>query len=189
MSRSYEIQLYFDTGLENQVLKAWNILSLRQITTQLIKIESRPHITLLSTPFVDPLKLSIPFKTFVSNQIQPLDVTFSTIGSFPNDPTTVFLGPTPTLSLLNLQTQLSELVRREGNVEVMREFCSDSWIPHCIVAQDIPRVRMAEAFCVLRDLNLPISGCAVEIGLVEFLPDTGCAMGIFSYSLGNSSEY
>ncbi|CAL9014564.1 unnamed protein product [Prunus brigantina] len=168
MSQGYAIELYFDPALENQVLKAWNVLARRQISTQLIEIESRPHITLFSSPFIEPAKLENVIKAFASKQ-EPLALSFSSIGSFPHDNNVLFLSPTPSVSLLQFQSQLCEAVKREG-VEIGEEYRTDSWVPCCAVAQEVPKTRMAEAFCVLRDLKLPVAGYAMDIGLVEFSP-------------------
>ncbi|KAF6157318.1 hypothetical protein GIB67_004256 [Kingdonia uniflora] len=183
MSEGFAVELYFDTALENQVLKAWNALARRQISTQLIEIGSRPHITLFSTPFVDPLKLQTIIKTIASKTQEHLPLTLSTIGSFPNDGNLLFLSPTPSFALLQFHTQLCEALRRDG-VDVGRDYMTDLWVPHCAVAQDVPRNRMAEAFCILRDLKLPVSGHATDIGLVEFSP----VREIFSFTLGNVAD-
>ncbi|KAG7016175.1 WAT1-related protein, partial [Cucurbita argyrosperma subsp. argyrosperma] len=168
MSQGFAIELYFDPALENQVLKAWNVLARRQISTQLIEIESRPHITLFSSPFLEPTKVESIVKNFASKQ-EPLPLSLSSIGSLPSDNNVLFLGPAPSISLLQFQSQLCEAMRKEG-IEIGEEYRPGSWIPHCSVAQEVPRARMAEAFCVLRDLKLPVSGYAIDIGLVEFSP-------------------
>lgn len=182
MSQGYAIELYFDPALENQVLKAWNVLARRQISTQLIEIESRPHITLFSSPFIEPAKLENVIKAFASKQ-EPLALSFSSIGSLPHDNNVLFLSPTPSVSLLQFQSQLCEAVKREG-VEIGEEYRTDSWVPYCAVAQEVPKTRMAEAFCVLRDLKLPVAGYAMDIGLVEFSP----VRELFSFVLGNTVE-
>ncbi|KAF9626344.1 hypothetical protein IFM89_032193 [Coptis chinensis] len=182
MSQGFAIELYFDPALENQVLKAWNVLSLRQITSQLIKIESRPHITLFSIPFLELPKLKEVLKSFASTQ-EPLSLTFSSIGSFESTGNTLFLSPTPTLSLLRFQMQLWDELKKV-NIEIGEEYCPDSWVPQCIVAQDVPKNRVAEAFSVLRDLKLPVNGCGMDIALVEFSP----VREVFSFALGNAAE-
>lgn len=182
MSQGYAIELYFDPALENQVLKAWNVLARRQISTQLIEIESRPHITLFSSPFIDPAKLETVVKSFASKQ-EPLPLSFSSIGSLSSDNNVLFLSPTPSMSLLQFQSQLCDAMRKEG-IEIAEEYRQDSWLPYCAVAQEVPRTRMAEAFCVLRDLKLPVTGYVMDIGLVEFSP----VRELFSFVLGNSVE-
>lgn len=182
MSQGYAIELYFDPALENQVLKAWNVLARRQISTQLIEIESRPHITLFSSPFIDPAKFESVVKSFAA-KLEPLPLSFSSIGSLPNDNNVLFLAPTPSISLLQFQSQLCDAMKKEG-IEIGEEYRPDSWIPHCLVAQEVPKSRMAEAFCVLRDLKLPVTGYAMDIGLVEFSP----VRELFSFVLGNTVD-
>lgn len=182
MSQGYAIELYFDPALENQVLKAWNVLARRQISTQLIEMESRPHITLYASPFVDPVKLQSITKTIASKQ-EPLQLSLSTIGCLPNDNNVLFLSPTPSLSLLQFHAQLCDAMKKEG-IEISEEYRPDMWIPHCAVAQEVPKSRMGEAFSVLRELKLPVTGYAMDIGLVEFSP----VRELFSFVLGNAVE-
>ncbi|KAK6155167.1 hypothetical protein DH2020_009415 [Rehmannia glutinosa] len=178
MSQGYAIELYFDPALENQVLKAWNVLARRQISSHLIEIESRPHLTLFSTPFIDIAKLENILRNFAAKQ-EPLALCLSSIGSFPNDNNVLFLGPTPSLSLLQFHSQLSDAIKKEG-IEIGVEHRPDTWIPYCPVAEDVPKTRMVEAFTVLRDLKLPVSGYAMEISLVEYPP----VRELFSFTLG-----
>ncbi|XP_010528271.1 PREDICTED: uncharacterized protein LOC104805409 [Tarenaya hassleriana] len=181
MSAGCAIELYFDPALENQVLKAWNVFARRQISTKLIDTESRPHIALFSTAIIDSTKLESVVKAFASKQ-EPLSLSFASIGSFPCDNNVLFLSPTPSLSLLQLQIQLCDALKREG-VEIGEDYRADSWIPFCPVALEVPKARMAEAFSVLRDLKLPVNGYCMEIGLVEFSP----VREIFSFALGNNT--
>ncbi|CAA0820211.1 RNA ligase/cyclic nucleotide phosphodiesterase family protein [Striga hermonthica] len=178
MSQGYAIELYFDPALENQVLKSWNILARRQISTQLIEIESRPHLTLFSSPFVDITKLETVLRNFCSKQ-EPLPLCFSSIGSFPSENNVIFLGPTPSLSLLQFHSQLCDSMKKEG-IEIGEEFRPEKWIPHCSVAEDVHRGRLVDAFNVLRDLKLPVSGYAMEVSLVEYPP----VRELFSFNLG-----
>ncbi|CAE6070931.1 unnamed protein product [Arabidopsis arenosa] len=181
-SQGYAIELYFDPSLENQVLKAWNVFARRQISTNLINNESRPHITLFSTSFIDSTKLEPILKSFSSKQ-EPISLSFSSIGSFSNNNNALFLSPTPSLSLLQLQVQLCEVVKKEG-FEIGEEYRVDSWVPFCPVAVDVPKSRISEGFLVLRDLKLPVNGYAMDIGLVEFSP----VREVFSFGLGNNLE-
>ncbi|KAK1316150.1 hypothetical protein QJS10_CPA05g01910 [Acorus calamus] len=189
---SYSIELHFDPALENQILKAWNALARRQISSRLIEIESRPHITLLSLPVSsDPSKPSPPplstlqqLLKLISSKSEPLPLTFSSIGTFPSASDSdglLFLGPAPTFPLLHLHSQLVESLKKESWA-VTEGYGQGAWVPHCAVARDVARARVAEAFCVLRDLKLlPVSGCAMDVGLVEYSP---AAREVFSFPLG-----
>ena len=98
----------------------------------------------------------------------------------------LFLAPTPSAALLGLHAQLCELLRKDAGVEVPDAFRPDHWVPRCAVAVDVPRGRMAEAFCVLRELKLlPVSGYGMDIALVE----VGAAVReLVSYPLGGSGS-
>ncbi|KAG0472073.1 hypothetical protein HPP92_016619 [Vanilla planifolia] len=188
--QGYALELYFDPALENQVLKAWNALARRQISTKLIEIESRPHITLLSAPSLDPARLLSAVRSLAS-RLEPFPVSLSSIASFPQSSSpspssgggVLFLAPTPTSALLGLHTQLCEVLKKEG-IEAAEEYQPDSWVPNCPVAVDVPRGRIGEAFCLLRDLKLPVCGYAMDIGLVEFSP----VREIFSFPIGGDAE-
>ncbi|XP_073011494.1 uncharacterized protein [Typha latifolia] len=180
----YSIELYFDPALENQVLKAWNALARRHITTHLIDISSRPHLTLLSFSSLDLHRLLSPLRS-LSSRLDPLPLSLSSVAAFPSSSSSVgggvlFLSPTPSAALLGVHAQLCEVLKKEG-VEIPEGFKPDSWVPHCDVGQDVPKSRIGEAFCVLRDLKLPVSGYAVDIGLVELSP----VREICSFPLGD----
>ncbi|XP_027923528.1 uncharacterized protein LOC114181307 [Vigna unguiculata] len=183
MAEGFAIELYLDPALENQVLKAWNILARRQITTHLIEMESRPHITLFSAPFLEPSKLESLLRTFASKH-DPLFLSFSSVGTFPNHADNLlFLAPTPSLSLLQFQSHLCDAIRKEG-IEISDDFAFNSWIPYCSVAHHVPKNRMPEAFSLLRELKLPVSGYATEIALVQFSP----VRELFSFVLSNNVD-
>ncbi|XP_051114530.1 uncharacterized protein LOC127240104 [Andrographis paniculata] len=168
MSEYYVIELNFDPALENQVLKAWNVLARRHISTHLIEIGSRPHVNLFTIPFVEITKLENILKSFAAKQ-EPISLSFSSIGSLPSDNNVLFLGPTPSLSLLQFHSQLFDILKKEG-VEIEDEYRPDRWIPYCPVAEEVEKTRIVEAFTVLRDQKLSVSGYATEISVVEYTP-------------------
>jgi hypothetical protein len=198
----YAVELYFDPALENQVLKAWNALARRQLSSRLIDTASRPHLPLLQLPTTalplggDPLHRLAPSLRAFASRLDPLPIALSSLAALPasssrsssspaqHDPGVLFLAPTASTALLGLHAQLCELLRKDMGVEVPDAFRSDHWIPRCAVAVDVPRGRMAEAFCVLRELKLlPVSGYGMDIALVEV---TQTVRELVSYPLGGS---
>ncbi|KAI4990744.1 hypothetical protein ZWY2020_039115 [Hordeum vulgare] len=171
-SGHYAVELYFDPALENQVLKAWNALARRQLSSRLIDTASRPHLPLLHLPAAalpDPLRLA-PALRALASRIDPLPLALSSLASPPSslDAGVLFLSPTPSAALLGLHAQLCELLRKDTGLEVPDGFRPDNWVPRCAVAVDVPRGRMAEAFCVLRELKLlPVSGYAAVLEPIE----------------------
>ncbi|KAH1055106.1 hypothetical protein J1N35_033171 [Gossypium stocksii] len=71
-------------------------------------------------------------KSFVSKQ-EPLPLSFSSFGTFPNEKNHLFLAPAPTMALFQFQAQLCEAIKKEG-IEIGQEFKADAWIPYCAVA-------------------------------------------------------
>ncbi|XP_062194548.1 uncharacterized protein LOC133897747 [Phragmites australis] len=195
----YAVELYFDPALENQVLKAWNALARRQLSSRLIDTASRPHLPLLHLPAAalppghgDPLLRLAPSLRALASRLDPLPLALSSLAalpsfsssSVPHDPGVLFLAPTPSAALLGLHAQLCELLRKDAGVEVPDAFRPDHWVPRCAVAVDVPRGRMAEAFCVLRELKLlPVSGYGMDIALVEV---GATVRELVSYPLGGS---
>lgn len=180
MSQVYAIELYFDQGLENHVLKAWNVLSRRQLSTKLMESGSRPHLTLFSSHFVDIAKLEDILRNFASKQ-GLLPLSLSSVGILPNENNVLFLGPTPSVALLQFHSQLCDAMKKEG-IEIGEDYRPDNWIPYCPVSwvEEVPKNRVAEGVTVLRDLKLPFNGFAIHIAVVEYLP----ARELFSFSLG-----
>ncbi|OEL31306.1 hypothetical protein BAE44_0007676 [Dichanthelium oligosanthes] len=199
----FAVELYFDPALENQVLKAWNALARRQLGSRLIDAAARPHLPLLHLPAAalpppgtgavggDPLLRLAPSLRALASRLDPLPLALSSLAalpasassSSPND-NVLFLAPTPSAALLGLHAQLCELLRKDAGVEVPDAFRPDHWVPRCAVAVDVPRGRMAEAFCVLRELKLlPVSGYGMDIALVEV---GATVRELVSYPLGGS---
>ncbi|KAG8050557.1 hypothetical protein GUJ93_ZPchr0009g943 [Zizania palustris] len=184
----YAVELCFDPALENQVLKAWNAMARRQLSSRLIDAASRPHLPLLHLPATalpDPLRLA-PSLRALASRLDPLPLALSSLASPPSplDAGVLFLAPTPSAALLGIHAQLCELLRKDAGVEVPEEFRPDHWVPRCAVAVDVPRGRMAEAFCVVRELKLlPVSGYLMDITLVEVGP---VVRELVSYPLGCS---
>eukprot|EP00897_Mesotaenium_endlicherianum_P007542 jgi/Mesen1/6816/ME000035S06204 len=168
MSKSYAIELYFDTALENQILKIWNVLARRQISSTLIDIGSRPHITLSVHEDLDPAKLRTAIENFAQQQ-QPTVVTLSAVGSFSAPEGVFFLAPTPTTQILTLHDHFQELLKRLS-IQADAQYLPGSWFPHCIVAQDVPQDKSIETFSNLQGFKLPLSGHLCDIGLVESRP-------------------
>lgn len=146
MSQGYAIELYFDPALENQVLKAWNIIARRQISIQLIKTSSRPQITLFSSPFVDSVQARDHRQDPALKQ-DPLPLSFSLIGTLPNEKEVLILTPTPSIPLLQFHFELCEAMKKE-EIEIGEKYCPDSWIPFCPVAEQVHKSRMGDAYMV-----------------------------------------
>ncbi|GFY96001.1 RNA ligase/cyclic nucleotide phosphodiesterase family protein [Actinidia rufa] len=186
MSQGYGIELYFDPAMENQPLKTRSLepgtywLTAKSV---LILSKSNPDLTLplFSCPLIDPLKLENIVKTMSYNAAVP--ISFTSIGTIPDDRNVLFFALTPSMALLQFHSQLCDALKKEG-FEIGEDYRPGSWIPYCLVAEQVPKAQMAEAFTVLRDVKLPYYGYAMDVGLVEFSP----VRKLYSTMLGTKDE-
>eukprot|EP00850_Spirogloea_muscicola_P021392 SM000247S08281 [mRNA] locus=s247:77691:79024:+ [translate_table: standard] len=168
MPKGYAVELYFDAALENQILKTWNVLARKQISTRLIETGARPNISLSVHTELQPSKLRTAMENFAQQQ-QPIAVSLASIGSFAAADGILFFSPAPTTALLTLHEQFMEVLKRLG-IQSSGQYTPGMWFPHCMVAQEVPRERVAQAFATLRDFRLPLTGHLCDIGLVEVWP-------------------
>ncbi|CAI5501929.1 unnamed protein product [Closterium sp. Naga37s-1] len=84
VTRGFAVELYFDTALENQILRIWNVLARRRLGSYLIETSARPHVSLsLHTPSdLEPSKLRTAIENFAQQQ-HPIPVALAAVGSFP----------------------------------------------------------------------------------------------------------
>ncbi|CAI5475684.1 unnamed protein product [Closterium sp. Yama58-4] len=87
VTRGFAVELYFDTALENQILRIWNVLARRRLGSYLIETSARPHVSLsLHTPSdLEPSKLRTAIENFAQQQ-HPIPVALAAVGSFPAAP-------------------------------------------------------------------------------------------------------
>lgn len=165
----YEVHLYFDSALENQILKIWNVLAQRQLSSALIEQGSRPHFCVSVHDDIEPTKLRTAIENFAQQQ-RPTAVALAALGSFSSADGALFLAPTPTTALLTIHNHFQELLKRLG-VPVTPPYAVGSWFPHCEVARRIPRDKLGDSFALLLGFRLPLGGHLCDIGLVENRPE------------------
>ncbi|CAI5475071.1 unnamed protein product [Closterium sp. Yama58-4] len=191
VTRGFAVELYFDTALENQILRIWNVLARRRLGSYLIETSARPHVSLsLHTPSdLEPSKLRTAIENFAQQQ-HPIPVALAAVGSFPAasvprpafSPTavnsnshasagnnSVMSADVPSIALLTLHEQLQELLKRLA-IPCDPNYLPGSWLPICPVAQELPEGKLPSSFHTVRSQKLPLCGHLCEIGLVEFVP-------------------
>lgn len=90
------------------------------------------------------------------------------------------------MPLLQMHSRLCEALGKEG-VEVGEDYRPDAWLPCCSLAEDVSKSSMTEAFGVLKDMKLPVTGYVMDVGVVEFgNAGSGPVKELFSIQLGGS---
>jgi 2'-5' RNA ligase len=100
--------------------------------------------------------------------IYPLELVFSSIGSFPSERSVLFAAPTFTNELLSLHEQYHEVTASLGHGQIY--YHPGSWCPHVTIALDLSRADLANAFDAVSSQWTPIRCQLDAIRLVRFYP-------------------
>ena len=107
-------------------------------------------------------------------------LSFPNIGTFSTSERVVYLGVTFTEQLLNVHTRFHKIFKKYAQ-EQREYYAVGRWVPHCTLAFGLSEDQIVEAVTVCRQIDLPISAEAKEIGLVKVF-DTGCqTLSSFSF--------
>jgi hypothetical protein len=132
--------------------------------------ELRPHVSLGVCEDLDAARFEPEFMAFAA-ATPTREVHFASVGLFPNgDAGVLFLAPVVTPDLLEMHDAFHRLFARYA-VSPQSYYLPGNWVPHCSLALNIPRDRLAAAVdASSRSAGLPIRGCYESIGLMQYLP-------------------
>ena len=94
-------------------------------------------------------------------------------GRVPTDEGVLFLAPTASRALINVQEQVVDRLGQVG-ARVERYWLPGNWVPHCTLAIGIPRELIPSAVGVCHAAFRPISGQLTRLSLFEVRPVGPC---------------
>ncbi len=165
----YAILIYFDPAAETAIRSVWKELADQRVDAYLLQSPNRPHIKLAIFDALDLPEAETRLKALAA-ACPPLPLDFKQIGIFPNPRPTVFLGPAPSAALLELQARVDQALCDTGTYPPYDFFRAGHWLPHCLLAMDLPPEQLNNALTIAMHLALPFQGEATEIGVIEFHP-------------------
>jgi hypothetical protein len=137
-----------------------------------------PHVTLTAAQQLDLPRIEAELESIAgSTSIFPIH--FPVVGTFPGGEGVVFLNPTPTTALLQLQTRISDGFLLAG-AQLSRRYRPGHWFPHCSLGINLvdPEVSLG----LVRDaMNADFGGYADRLILV----DTPNVTPIFEFNLSD----
>jgi 2'-5' RNA ligase len=92
--------------------------------------------------------------------------TLASLGVFPTDEGVIFLAPTTSRVLVDVQEQMIQRLGQSG-AQVEPYWIPGSWVPHCTLAAGIPRERVASGLGVIYDAFRPIACELTQVSLVD----------------------
>jgi 2'-5' RNA ligase len=163
----YWVIALFDTKTEQVIKNIWDELSANSISyySDVVK-NGRPHLTLGNYYELDKDEYIGLMDTFYEDK-ECFDITFNTIGSFLNY-LTLFLSPTITKELINFHTN-HHIFFEKFNKNANSYYLPDQWIPHCTLANKLPREQLSEAFNHCLKNFKTIKGSIKEVALIEMV--------------------
>lgn len=165
---AFAVVLYFEEQHEREFLRIWNTLALEGLSTDLVKAEIRPHITL---GIFDELNCQ-PCESQLSNvaaQTHPIEFQITHLGLFTHPEPVVFASPTITAELLAFHQTLHNVMKVESK-NPWEMYLPDKWVPHCTLALGFEIGQVGKIFEKCLELKLPMQIKADQVGVVDFQP-------------------
>ncbi|MSP14550.1 MAG: hypothetical protein EXR62_16545 [Chloroflexi bacterium] len=97
----YAIELYLDPAGTAWIKALWHALARENISSLLLDIGSRPHISLAVFNNLDPDRLQEVLQSFAA-AIAQREISISAVGSFPTTEGVIYLAPGVTSQILTI---------------------------------------------------------------------------------------
>ena len=164
----YTIVLYFNETTEIFIQTLWSNIADKADIPDITNSGIRPHLTLAIYDELNCQPCEIELEKF-AQQASRLDIQAAHIGVFYQPDIILFLAPTPTEALLDLQEEIhNDMADKASNPWEM--YRPGKWIPHCTLAMDMDVKQLEKAVSFCAGIQLPVKLEAARIGAVEFLP-------------------
>jgi 2'-5' RNA ligase len=124
-----------------------------------------PHVTLAACRNLDVERFR-PVVAEVAAQTSILPINFASLGVFPTEEGVIFLAPTTSRALIDLQLEVVRGLLDIG-AEVEPYWLAGQWVPHCTLATGIPRGLVSTAVGRVYAALQPISARLTRLSLVE----------------------
>jgi 2'-5' RNA ligase len=127
-----------------------------------------PHVTLAACRGLDVEGFQ-PWLAETARRTPVIATTLSSLGVFPGEVGVIFLAPTISRQLVELQlSMLSHL--QELGAEIEPYWLPGQWMPHCTLATGIPQERMPTAFSLVYAALRPISATLTRLSVFAIEP-------------------
>lgn len=169
----YAVELSFDKISENKMIKYWEELYRKSISSHMYESGSRPHIAL--AVFNDNIKEVNALNEYVQmyfNNMNKFKILFSSIGLFPTDEGVSFLSPKVTIDLLQLHEGFYKSIY--NNVDLRDNYWGyykpDVWVPHCTMTINNDRAMQIRGVDLISRKFETIEATVESVSLLKFYP-------------------
>jgi len=163
------IVLYFDKKTEDKIFSIWRNLARGKLTSYLLDIGIRPHITLAVFEQAEIKSLSSATETF-ARDIESFEINLCSAGTFPVSRRPIYYLPVPTKQLLGIHSEYYNSIKSIG-LKWENYYLPENWVPHCTVAEKVGDENVfKQTFWYCCNAGIPITGKITHIGIFEFMP-------------------
>lgn len=164
----YTVEMRFDAKSASQIREIWDLLAQKNICNYMVDSNMTPHITLTVFNEIDNKLVTNKLQNF-RQEIKPVEISFSHVGSFLSEQGIVFLAPTVTRELLELHQKFHNYFAdvKEKQVEY---YLPDNWVPHCTVAINVSDCKVAQAIEEIVSNYQPLNATIESISFVKYQP-------------------
>ena len=162
----YAIEMYFDKNTEDKIMSLAQKVADHGFSTKFLEWKTKPHVTLAIFNDVDEQRCIELLQEFTRGKTQ-IPTFLDSVGMF-NDTKTIFLNPTMTRKMYQLQEDL-HVAMEEFDKKGWDWYLPDGWVPHCTIAlngEDEEDVFYRTSELVLREFE-KMKGKYVALGLVK----------------------
>ena len=159
------LQLFFDESTDTFFRSLWQKVKDAGLPNSLLERGATPHLTLSFGDDVDVDNLVSSLADVLSEK-SILELTFASLATFANENGVIFIAPVVTDSLLDLHRDVQEAMSNHTSTSTYSQV--GRWFPHCTLTMRLSPPQLLEGFTLLDDLQLPVSGQGVQVGLLEF---------------------
>ncbi|MCL2773990.1 MAG: 2'-5' RNA ligase family protein [Oscillospiraceae bacterium] len=161
----YALEMFFDKSTEQKILNYFTDIKELNISSYMIDVDARPHITIGCFKDIDIIRANDVLKNYCAI-LENFKVKLDSIGIFTHPKACVFLAPIVTERLLELHKSLHKEFDF-CSVQGFEYYLPDAWVPHCAVdiSSDIDVVRRSAEY--LMKSFQPFEAEITNIGWVE----------------------
>jgi 2'-5' RNA ligase len=160
------VWLNLDTEAERVVLSLWQQLSRAGVSSKLIDMGSRPHVSMGVFEGTEAHALMASVRSFAVDH-EPFKLRFIRAGSFGGEVGVVFLAPVVTTQLLAFHRAFFEQIAGV-NIQPWAHYLPGAWVPHCTTAFGLPPGQIGPALRMTRECGLPFISEVRSIGVQVF---------------------
>ncbi len=162
----HAVELLLDTAAEAAVRRVWERLCDEGLSSTMLDLGARPHVTLAVYNGLDPAAFHEPARAFFASQT-PVPVSFASVGSFPGTMNVAFLAPVVTRGLLDMHEQFHHGFRAHDGA-AWPYYRPGAWVPHATIGIHLEEIAVPYALDIARGTGLPIEGRIESAALVSF---------------------